>query len=142
MLSDVAVDFGSVSGVEPAPDVPDAPPPALFSNTVGGRPYPPQLFDHGTVYASKSFRTSNGRRVWWGWAYETAAGCEQLCGTGTPFTDALVRARGTHLLARGLRSLRVSRGQRGGVCLCGDQLCEQRTATGTGEPCLSISKNK
>ena len=46
--------------------------------------------DFGSVYASKSFRTEDGRRVLLGWAFETAAGCVEQCSLGTNFTDSLV----------------------------------------------------
>lgn len=64
----------------------DAP---LFSNQVGGSASEPLLLDHGSVYASKTFLTSDGRRLWWGWVYETSAGCSEMCSQGTPLTDAL-----------------------------------------------------
>lgn len=62
---------------------------ALFSNQVGGETYSPLLFDHGAVYASKTFRAADGRQLWWGWVYETAQGCYEMCAPGTLFTEAL-----------------------------------------------------
>ena len=49
-----------------------------------------RVVDFGSVYASKTFRLRDGRRVLLGWVYETAAGCESQCSTGTNFTDSLV----------------------------------------------------
>ena len=46
--------------------------------------------DFGSVYASKTFQLRDGRRVLLGWVYETAAGCEAECSTGTNFTYSLV----------------------------------------------------
>lgn len=46
--------------------------------------------DYGSVYASKSWEALDGRRLWIGWVYETAAGCTQQCSQGTPFTKSLV----------------------------------------------------
>lgn len=66
-------------------------PEGTFVNSWRGRPSPPRLLDWGSVYASKTFPTSDGRRIWWGWAYETAVGCTEMCSQGTPFTDAMVR---------------------------------------------------
>ena len=42
------------------------------------------------MYASKTFKLRDGRRMLLGWVYETAAGCESQCSTGTNFTDSLV----------------------------------------------------
>jgi hypothetical protein len=42
-------------------------PPSL---PAGGRVYPPQPVDYGSVYASKSFEDLSGRRLWYGWVYE------------------------------------------------------------------------
>jgi hypothetical protein len=59
-----------------------------FAAVVNGQPYLPQPWDYGTVYASKSFMAEDGRRLWWGWVYETSAGCVGVCGEGTNFTAA------------------------------------------------------
>jgi len=48
--------------------------------------------DYGSVYASKTFQTQDGRRVWMGWVFETSSGCVEQCSAGTNFTDSLVRA--------------------------------------------------
>ena len=48
------------------------------------------MVDFGSIYASKTFKLKDGRRVLLGWAYETAAGCESECSTGTNFTNSLV----------------------------------------------------
>lgn len=50
-----------------------------------------RVVDFGSVYASKSFATEDGRRVMLGWAFETAAGCVEQCSLGTNFTNSLVR---------------------------------------------------
>ena len=47
--------------------------------------------DYGSIYASKTFATKDGRRVLLGWVFETAAGCVEQCSAGTNFTDSLVR---------------------------------------------------
>ncbi len=88
LLSDRPVDFAALAGRQPQ-EV-GAASAALFSNSLGGEASGPQLFDHGAVYASKAFRTSDGRQVWWGWVYETSEGCDRMCGEGTRFTKALV----------------------------------------------------
>ena len=49
-----------------------------------------RVVDFGSIYASKTFKLKDGRRVLLGWAYETAAGCESECSTGTNFTNSLV----------------------------------------------------
>ena len=49
-----------------------------------------RVIDFGSIYASKTFKLKDGRRVLLGWAYETAAGCESECSTGTNFTNSLV----------------------------------------------------
>ena len=46
--------------------------------------------DYGSVYASKSWRAEDGRRLWMGWVFETLAGCFQQCSSGTPFTTSQV----------------------------------------------------
>lgn len=66
-------------------------PDGAFVDSWRGHRSTPQLFDWGSVYASKTFATRNGRRIWWGWAYETAVGCTEMCSQGTPLTDAMVR---------------------------------------------------
>ncbi len=48
------------------------------------------MVDFGSVYASKTFRVRDGRRLLLGWVYETAAGCESQCSAGTNFTNSLV----------------------------------------------------
>ncbi len=48
------------------------------------------MVDFGSIYASKTFKLKDGRRVLLGWAYETTAGCESECSTGTNFTNSLV----------------------------------------------------
>ena len=53
--------------------------------------------DFGSVYASKTFQLRNGRRVLLGWVYETAAGCEAECSTGTNFTYSLVSGASSQL---------------------------------------------
>lgn len=53
--------------------------------------------DFGSVYASKSFQLRDGRRVLLGWVYETAAGCEAECSTGTNFTHSLVSGASSQL---------------------------------------------
>lgn len=50
------------------------------------------MVDFGSVYASKTFKLKDGRRLLLGWVYETAVGCEAECSTGTNFTDSLVGA--------------------------------------------------
>jgi hypothetical protein len=90
VLSDRPVDFAARAGQEP-PDIASAPNHgALLVASVGGERYRPKLLDHGEVYASKAFRAADGRIIWWGWAFESSAGCEGMCGSGTPFTQALV----------------------------------------------------
>ncbi|EIE20550.1 hypothetical protein COCSUDRAFT_67413 [Coccomyxa subellipsoidea C-169] len=49
----------------------------------------PQSVDYGSIYASKTFATSDGRRVLLGWVFETSAGCVEQCSAGTNFTDSL-----------------------------------------------------
>lgn len=93
VLSDRPVDFAARAGQEP-PDIASAPNHgALLVASVGGERYRPKLLDHGEVYASKAFKAADGRIIWWGWAFESSAGCEGMCGSGTPFTQALVRVR-------------------------------------------------
>ena len=58
--------------------------------------------DFGSVYASKTFQLRDGRRVLLGWVYETAAGCEAECSTGTNFTYSLVSDSGLQYLLGGL----------------------------------------
>ena len=53
--------------------------------------------DFGSVYASKTFQLQDGRRVLLGWVYETAAGCEAECSTGTNFTYSLVSGASSQL---------------------------------------------
>ena len=45
--------------------------------------------DYGSIYASTTF-LARDRRLWIGWSYETALGCEGTCSSGTPFTQMLV----------------------------------------------------
>ncbi|KAI3424966.1 hypothetical protein D9Q98_008347 [Chlorella vulgaris] len=90
VLSDSPLNFASRAGKPPPhADSSAAHEGELFSAAVGGRPYLPQLFDHGEVYASKSSVTSAGQRVWFGWAYESSTCCDELCTNGTLFTEAL-----------------------------------------------------
>ncbi|CAL8464935.1 g4470 [Coccomyxa elongata] len=49
----------------------------------------PQSVDYGSIYASKTFATNDGRRVWMGWVFETSTGCVEQCSGGTNFTDSL-----------------------------------------------------
>ena len=51
------------------------------------------MVDFGSIYASKTFKLRDGRRLLLGWVYETAAGCEAECSAGTNFTDSLVSAK-------------------------------------------------
>ncbi len=51
-----------------------------------------RVVDFGSVYASKTFKLKDGRRLLLGWVYETAVGCEAECSAGTNFTDSLVGA--------------------------------------------------
>lgn len=48
-----------------------------------------RIIDHGAIYASKTWQAADGRRLWLGWVFETAAGCKQQCSSGTPFTQNL-----------------------------------------------------
>ncbi|KAK9833773.1 hypothetical protein WJX74_005433 [Apatococcus lobatus] len=50
--------------------------------------YSPQAVDYGLVYASKFWRDAAQRQLWMGWTFETSAGCDQACSTGTNFTTA------------------------------------------------------
>ncbi len=76
MISDQPLNYTNTQGV--------------YVNSYRGRPYTPQLLDWGSLYASKTFATQDGRRIWWGWAYETSVGCVEMCSQGTALTDAMV----------------------------------------------------
>ncbi len=43
----------------------------LFDAVLGQQSYQARLLDYGSVYASKSYLLGDGRRVWFGWVYET-----------------------------------------------------------------------
>lgn len=76
----------------PSPPGNDSTPAANGTAPDGGNPSPangtgalrqvasqPQLMDYGTVYASQSFEAEDGRRVWFGWAYEVRTVCGLSC---------------------------------------------------------------
>lgn len=52
-----------------------------------------RMIDYGAVYASKTWRASDGRRLWLGWVYETSPGCYQTCAMGSPFVDSMVSVK-------------------------------------------------
>lgn len=127
MLSDQPVGFASRAGQPPPQASPTSPSAALFSNTMGGAAYGARLLDHGEIYASKTFRTSDGRAVWWGWTYESSLGCTEMCGDGTSFTAAMVRRRAartafnSHLRTCAAGVLSAGAGKAGGAL----QRCRQ-----------------
>ena len=62
----------------------------LFQGNYDETSYTPRLLDYGSVYASKSFKVDDGRQLMMSWIFETSVGCDQMCSSGTPFTNASV----------------------------------------------------
>ena len=114
----------------------------LFQGNYDVASYTPRLLDYGSVYASKSFRLDDGRQLMMSWIFETSVGCDQMCSSGTPFTNASVSIL--------LRHQHAWRQHSWATCMFSaldqqdlsklERVSRQTTGDGSLEPLLDVTK--